>query len=172
MVFESFWDLYLLKSKAAEVTPKKLQNWIKKIKLVVNESTGIPAYKRKIVDPEPDADDFEQTEAVPPYNQISAIVRILIEKRKPEPVENDDGVLEEQEIPECDWEEVPIDDKCLQVQTCNEEGQCIFVINHAAGRMVRLELIKELQLHCDALASIELDEFKDLMEKEAMEFEY
>lgn len=35
----------------------------------------------------------------------------------------------------------------------------IFVINHAASRMVRLELIKELQQNCDALASIELDEF-------------
>ena len=48
----------------------------------------------------------------------------------------------------------------------------IFVVNHAAGRMVRTELIKELQQHCDALASIDLEEFQPLMEKEAMEFEY
>lgn len=55
--------------------------------------------------------------------------------------------------------------------TQNEEGQNIFVINHAAGRMLRHELIKELQLHMEALQSIELDEFKDLMEREAMALE-
>lgn len=93
LVFEGFWDLYLLKSKIADVTPKKLQMWCKKIKLVVNNSTGVPSYKKKAVDGEADADDQEIAEAVPPYNQISAIVRILIEKRKPEPVENDEGVL-------------------------------------------------------------------------------
>lgn len=48
----------------------------------------------------------------------------------------------------------------------------IFVVNHAASRMVRTELIKELQQHCDPLASIDLEEFSPLMEKVAMEFEY
>lgn len=59
LVFESFWDLYLLKSKAAETTPKKLQTWTKKIKLVVNPSTGVPTYKRPVPQ-DPDNAESEQ----------------------------------------------------------------------------------------------------------------
>lgn len=42
LVYEGFWDLYCLKSEAKELKPKRLQNWTKKIKLIVNESTGVP----------------------------------------------------------------------------------------------------------------------------------
>lgn len=44
--------------------------------------------------------------------------------------------MQEQVIDEADLEEVPIDDKCLQVTTHNE-GQNIFVINQAAQRVIR-----------------------------------
>jgi hypothetical protein len=43
LVFEGFWDLYTFRSHVQELTAKKLLAWIPKIKLVVNESTGIPA---------------------------------------------------------------------------------------------------------------------------------
>lgn len=39
LVFESFWDLYTLKSSVPDLNAKKLLAWINKIKLVVNEST-------------------------------------------------------------------------------------------------------------------------------------
>lgn len=43
LVFEGFWDVYTFKPKNIEVAPRKLLTWIQKIKLQVNESTGVPA---------------------------------------------------------------------------------------------------------------------------------
>jgi hypothetical protein len=40
LVFESFWDLYTLKSSIPELNVKKLLTWINKIKLIVNHSSG------------------------------------------------------------------------------------------------------------------------------------
>jgi len=37
LVYESFWDLYTFKSTLPELNAKKLQAWIAKVKLVVNE---------------------------------------------------------------------------------------------------------------------------------------
>jgi len=44
LVFDGFWDLYTFKPQC-EISAKKLQTlFIPKIKLMVNESTGVPAF--------------------------------------------------------------------------------------------------------------------------------
>ena len=65
---------------------------------------------------------------------------------------------------------MPIEDKCLQVTTHNE-GQNIFVINQAAGRILRQELIREMQGYIESLKIVDLQEFNDHMEVEAEKFE-
>ena len=108
---------------------------------------------------------------MPAYDQIKAVVRIRIERRKPDPIENEDGTVSEADIPYDQWEEMPIDDKCLHVMTHNADDERIFCINQAAGRILRTDLIKELIQHNEALANVDLDEFKEHMEKEANLFE-
>lgn len=65
------------------------------------------------------------------------MVRIRIAKKQPEPVEDDEGNMVTPEVNEEDLEEMPIEDKCLSVVTNSGEGQSIFVINQAAGRVLR-----------------------------------
>ena len=55
--------------------------------------------------------------------------------------------------------------------THNADDERIFCINQAAGRILRTDLIKELIQHNEALANVDLDEFKEHMEKEANLFE-
>ena len=65
---------------------------------------------------------------------------------------------------------MPIDDKCLSVMTHND-GQNIFVINQAAGRILRQELFKEMQGYIEPLRAIDFMEFSDNCEAEAELFE-
>lgn len=72
------------------------------------------------------------------------MVRIRIAKKQPEPVEEaEEGAELAAEAKDADLEEMPIEDRCLQVTT-HYEGQNIFVINQAAGRILRQELFKEM----------------------------
>jgi len=43
LAFDGFWDLYTFHHAIPEISPKKLQTWIQKIKLQINEMTGVPA---------------------------------------------------------------------------------------------------------------------------------
>jgi len=130
LAFEGFWDLYTFKPQVEGITAKKLQTtWLPKIKLQVNESTGVPPAPKAAADgEEPPAEDGEANEGSEPYDPIAAVVRVRIAKKLPEPVEDEEGNMVEQEVNEKELEEVPIDDKCLQITTHND-GQNIFVIN-------------------------------------------
>lgn len=103
--------------------------WIPKIKLQVNEMTGVPEAPGV-----PAAEGEEPTEATEasggsaPYEPIAAVVRVKIAKRIPEPVEDEEGNMVQPEYVEDELEEMPIDDKCLSVTT-NTGEQSIFCIN-------------------------------------------
>lgn len=89
--------------------------------------TGVPAKDSQ----EPAVEGEEPVEpqgAQPAYDPISAVVRVRIAKKYPEPVEDDDGNLVRPEVDEEELEEMPIDDKCLSVIT-NSGEQSIFCIN-------------------------------------------
>ena len=129
LAFESFWDLYTLRGHLIEVSPKKLQNWINKIRLQTNPMTGVP--ERHIPQPTEEGEEAKEPEVIEaqePYDPISAIVRVRIAKKQPEPIEDDDGNVIEQEIDEKDLEDMPIDDKVLTITAHNGE-QGVFVIN-------------------------------------------
>ena len=118
--------------------------------------TGVPAIQP--AEPAEGEDPAEPTPAIEPYEPISAIARIRIGKRIPDPVEDDDGNLVQVAYNDEDLEELPIDDKCLTVFTNNGE-QSIFCINQAAGRVVRSEIIKEMANYLPALSPLDLGEF-------------
>ena len=64
-----------------------------------------------------------------PYEQIVAVVRIRIAKRKPEQVEEGEEEEKPREEPKPEeLEEMPIDDKAWSITTYNE-GTSIYVIN-------------------------------------------
>ena len=71
----------------------------------------------------------EEREGTEPFDPIVALVRVRIAKKQPEPAEEGEEKSEPApEVNEEDLEDMPIEDKCLQVTTHNE-GQNIFVIN-------------------------------------------
>jgi hypothetical protein len=125
LAFESFWDLYTF-HHLIEVSPKKMQTWIKKIKLQPNEMTGVPA--QDAPEPEEGQEAAEGTPEQPPYDSIKAVIRIRIAKKIPEAAENSEGEMVEPEYKEEELEDMPIDDKCLGVTT-NDGEQGIFCIN-------------------------------------------
>jgi hypothetical protein len=129
LVYESFWDIYTLRGHLIEVSPKKLQNWINKIRLQTNPMYGVPERRLpQTTDEGEEPKEPEIVEAQEPYAPISAIVRVRIAKKQPEPIEDDEGNLIEQQIDEKDLDDVPIDDKVLTVTAHNGE-QSVFVIN-------------------------------------------
>jgi len=101
-----------------------------KIRLQANEMTGVPAVETdENLEVEEGKEKEEPKEAQAPYEPISAVVRIRIAKKAPEPVEDDEGNMVEPEVNEEDLEEMPIDDKCLAVTTNDGEGKSIYCIN-------------------------------------------
>lgn len=137
LAFEGFWDLYTFHHAIPEISAKKLQTWINKIRLQPNEMTGVPATAGEpVVDGQDPTPANEPTEAIPAYEPIKAVCRIRIAKKLPDPVEDDDGNMVQPEYQEEDLEEIAIDDKCLSVTT-NNEAMSVFCINQAAGRVVR-----------------------------------
>jgi hypothetical protein len=66
LVFESFWDLYTLKSSVPDINAKKLLAWINKIKLVVNESTREESSSAEQVEPAAEEEEETKVEAAAP----------------------------------------------------------------------------------------------------------
>lgn len=85
LAFEGFWDLYTFKPQVPEITAKKLlTTWLPKIRLLANESTGVPASAKPAAvegDEEVKADEGETNEGSEPYDAIAAVVRIRIAKK-------------------------------------------------------------------------------------------
>jgi hypothetical protein len=113
-------------------------SWINKIKLQVNESTGVATQTvSKEADEEGNQPEPETIEGSEPYEPIRALVRVRIAKKQPEAAEEqEEGAEQPVEVKEEEIEEMPIEDRCLQVTTHNE-GQNVYVINQAASRIVR-----------------------------------
>lgn len=129
LAYEGFWDLYTFKPQVPELNGKKLLAWIPKIKLQVNEMTGVPA-AGALASQEPveGEEPVEDQGPKPAYDPISAVVRIRVAKKYPEAVEDDEGNPVVPEFIEEDLEEIPIDDKCYSIVT-NSGEQSIFCIN-------------------------------------------
>jgi hypothetical protein len=131
LVFESFWDLYTLKSSVPDLNAKKLLAWINKIKLVVNETTREESSTEPVA-PAGEEEEETKVEATAASTEgsalITAVVRIRIPKKQPEVEKDEEGNEIVQEINEEDLEEMPIEDKCYQVST-SINGQNIYCIN-------------------------------------------
>jgi len=95
-VYEGLWDVYTFKSQIPEVSAKKLQAWIPKIKLVCNDEA-----------PKVQEGEDEVAEEIPTMNPISAFVRIKLAKLKPEMEEDEEGNLRPMNTPEDQLEDVP-----------------------------------------------------------------
>ena len=84
--------------------------------------------------------------------------------------EDEDGNVKPIEIPEEQLDDVPINDQCLQIIN-QQNGKSLLVSNEAAGRVLRSDLIKEMQATIDTLRSLDLTEFNIKCDKEAMRLE-
>jgi hypothetical protein len=85
LVFESFWDLYTLKSSVPDLNAKKLLAWINKIKLVVNETTREESSTEPVA-PAGEEEEETKVEATAASTETSApiltaVVRIRIPKK-------------------------------------------------------------------------------------------
>ena len=98
LVFESFWDLYTLKSSVPDLNAKKLLAWINKIKLVINETTREESSTEPVA---PAGEEEEETKveataasteaSAPIPIPITAVVRIRIPKKQPEVEKDEEG---------------------------------------------------------------------------------
>lgn len=103
-----------------------------KIKLEVNQSTGVPEFnptKQPIGEDEEPPVGYQREKA--PYPEISAVIRVRIPFKKTEqPDEDDEDVQPKVESvePEGPPEELPIEDRCLAVNS-SHNGMHLWVIN-------------------------------------------
>ena len=158
LVYEGFWEVYTFKAQIPDVSAKKLQAWIPKIKLVCNDNTP------KVQEGEDEA--AEEVQMTP----LSAYVRIKLAKVKPEMEEDEEGNLRPSNIPEEQLEDVPAEDKCLSIIT-QQNGTARIVSNEAAGRYFRYDLIKEMSVSIEALKGLDLSEFNSKCDAEANRLE-
>ena len=109
-------------------------------------------------------------EAEDRIDPISAVIRVKIPKVPREPEMDEDGNEIVVEVDESELEDIPFEDKCLQVVTKMEDQQ-IWVINHLAQKTVRQELSAEFRGLCDRLENLDTQDFNFRLEKEAAAFE-
>ena len=109
LVYEGFWDLYTIRdNQLRDVSARKLQAWIAKIKLQSGPdrsppSSGEAAAAQEEVKAEAEGSEGEEgkeevekkssinLEAEDTFDQIAAVVRIKIPKIPPEPQMDEDG---------------------------------------------------------------------------------
>lgn len=101
---------------------------------------------------------------------ISAVVRLKIPKVPREPEMDDEGNEIIVEIDESELEDIPFEDKCLQM-VANAEDQHIWVINHMAQKTLRSELSAEFRASNEKLDNLDTQDFNFRLEKEALAFE-
>lgn len=174
LVSEGFWNVYLFHGDIIDgASGKKMLSWIPKVRLHLNETTtatekeeGAPAEEGE----EGQAEDAKEGASGETGESLTAIVRIKLAKRQPDPEEDEEGNLIEKEIPEEELEDLPIDDKAWACMS-RQNGQKLYVLNQAASRVYRQELATEFNASCDAFAAVNLDEFIEKMEEESERFE-
>ena len=177
LVYNGFWDLYTLKPKMRDVSARKLQAWIQKIKL----SSGpdrMPAADEPAADGGDDAagddaasggddagDDSKPNtaeeskgnvllEGEDVIDPISAIVRLKIPKVPKEPEMDDDGNEIVVDIPESELEDIPFEDRCLSMASKIEDQQ-IWCFNHLASKTVRSEISAEFRASAERLDNLD-----------------
>ena len=131
LVYNGFWDLYTFKPKIRDVSARKLQAWIQKIKLISGPDRSQPAEeeaaaeggeeeeeKKSVAEesPRPKKETIETT-GEDTYDLICAVVRLKIPKIPLEPEMDDDGNPIIVEVNESDLEDIQFDDKCLTMNT-------------------------------------------------------
>ena len=142
LVYEGFWDLYTFHPAVRDISAKKLQTWIQKIKLSTTPDTSPPVPDEPEV-PEPGNESGEEAKSPAPkgpnvdleaedvIEPMQAVVRLKIPKVPREPERDEEG----EEIPwdgnESDLDDIPFEDKCMS-SVCRKENQKIWVINHLA----------------------------------------
>ena len=183
LVYQGFWDLYTFHPQLRDVSARKLQGWIQKVKL----NSGPDRMEDAEEEDEPEGDDNEENKeegdaAAKPkkevdfmagedaFDPLSAVVRIKIPKVPKEPEMDDEGNEIEVEVNESDLEDIPFEDKCLQCVS-KLDGQQIWVINHLAGKTVRQDISAELRQFVERLDNLDTQDFNFRMEKEATAFE-
>lgn len=183
LVYDGFWDLYTFHPAIRDVSARKLQAWIQKIKLSPSEDHAATeeaaaeggaegeaaegeeeAKEAKSAKPDIDVDQAD------PQQDISAVVRIKIPKVAREPEVDEEGNEVQEDVAESDLEDIPFEDKCLSV-SCKLESQNIWVINHLAQKTLRQDLSAEFRGLSDRLDHLDTIDFNFRLEKEATAFE-
>ena len=152
LVYEGFWDLYTIRdNQLRDVSARKLQAWIAKIKLQSGPDRSPPAEaqeeEKKAAAEESGEEGGEggageekkstiNLEAEDTIDHIAAIVRIKIPKVDPVFEQDEEGNDIVVEVNESELEDIPFEDKCLTLQAKQEE-QNIWVINHLVQKTLR-----------------------------------
>ena len=162
-----------------DISARKLQVWIQKI--VLSTRPGTTDEENKDDDNEENKDDDDEvkrpsttrdidTSGVDMIESLDAVVQIKIPKVPKELELDDDGNEIPDETPESDLDDIPFEDKCLQVNS-NSETQKIWVVNNLANKTLRQELSTEFRAFVDKLENVDSADFNFRMEKEAVAFE-
>jgi len=131
LVYEGFWDLYTFHSQLKDVSARKLSTWIQKIKLVSgpdNFSKGANGEEPGDEDDEDDegreerkslrfTNDEDLIRGEDKIQPMTAIVRLKIPKVQLTPEYDDEGNEVKVEVDESTLEDIPFEDKCLQMVT-------------------------------------------------------
>ena len=149
LVYEGFWDIYTIQdNQLRDVSDKKLRTaWIPKILLHSGPDRSPPAEAGGQEDDKAAAAEGEENEegaeaeeqkkpavdldAEDTFDQIAAVVRVKIPKVPPEVEQDEEGNDIIVEVNESELEDIPFEDKCLSLQS-KQEDQNIWVINHLA----------------------------------------
>ena len=101
---------------------------------------------------------------------IDAVIRIRIPKVVQDVEHDEYGVEINVEVNDSDLEDIPFEDKCVQI-IAKQEDQHIWVINHLASKTLRTEISAEFRASNDRLDNLDTQDFNYRLEKEATQFE-
>lgn len=176
LVYEGFWDLYTFHPQVKEISARKLQTWIQKVKLIsrpepaANEDAAEAGDDEESKDVKPQSSGRAEPDDVDSIAPVTAVVRLKIPKVLPEPELDDEGNEIVVEVNESDLEDIPFEDKCL---TCvaKQGEQHIWVINHLAQKQLRQEISAEFRALNERMDGLDTQDFNFRLEKEAAAFE-
>ena len=134
LVYEGFWDLYTFHPKIRDnVSARKLQGWIQKIRLQSGPDRSPAVEEEEPAAAEGEEEEVKSASEVKPSSRgmdlqeediidpVAAVVRLKIPKVPREPELDEDGNPIEVEVPESDLEDIPFEDRCLQIVSKSED---------------------------------------------------
>lgn len=137
LVYEGFWDLYMMKEKCDEAPGIKKKTFLNRfIMQVASDGTEEVAEPEAAVDEDGNpleekkvdaGDDVLSEIEAPKIPDVAAIVRIRIPKKQPEPELDEEGneIVPEKPIDEDDLDEIECEDKAFSVPV-NVNGQQVW----------------------------------------------